>query len=468
MAAGETQASLGGARDEAFCATCSRSFQLDASHCPHDGSKLVVFKAQADTLLGKILDGRYEISAAIGEGGMGAVYKGRQLSTEREIAIKVVHAKIAAEREASKRFLREARLTCRLNAPGIVQIYDSGQSEDGVLFIVMELLRGPTLGNVLKQCRTMPPARVVPIIIQLCDALEAAHQLGIVHRDLKPGNIILESGDLVKVLDFGLAKSIAGDATSGITATHALLGTPLYMAPEQIESPNVDARTDLYSVGCIMHELLAGTPPFVDTQITALLAKHLTEPPPPLPDHVPQPLAMIVGRLLAKQPSARFGSATELRTALLQVAQLVGTPPTGMPIIHATPPAGFARVSSPAVTGPSLPMAVAASQHTAPPRRRIGIILAVALLATGIGVAVVMATRSSSPSRPIAEPEAIVAPSIDAASAPAIAPPPVPDAAPATIVHDAAASTPPADAARKQTRKQQPRPDDEPNLPLLK
>jgi serine/threonine-protein kinase len=310
---------------------------MEASHCPHDGTKLVRFKATADTMLGKVLDGRYKIKKAIGEGGMGTVYSATQMSVDREVAIKVVHPSISTEREAAKRFLREARLASRLNAPNIVNVYDFGQSDENILYLVMEMVKGATLGGLLVAMGSIPPSRVVGMALQLCDALEAAHQLGIVHRDLKPGNIIIaeemHGRDLVKVLDFGLAKSNSAEGSlAGITNTHSLLGTPLYMAPEMIEGSPVDARTDLYALGCIMHELLTGTPPFNDTAISALFAKHLQEPPPPLPPNVPRDLAQIIYRLMAKRPDDRVPDAQTLRDALFTVA--VDTPPTGTPILR--------------------------------------------------------------------------------------------------------------------------------------
>ncbi|CAN5835996.1 hypothetical protein BH11MYX2_BH11MYX2_20660 [soil metagenome] len=326
---------------------------MDASHCPHDGTKLVRFKATADTMLGKILDGRYQIKKAIGEGGMGTVYSAMQMSVDREVAIKVVHPSISTEREAAKRFLREARLASRLNAPNIVNVYDFGQSDENILYLVMEMVKGATLGAMLLAMGSLPPSRVVGMALQLCDALEAAHQQGIVHRDLKPGNIIvareMQGHDLVKVLDFGLAKSNSAEGSlAGITSTHSLLGTPLYMAPEMIEGSPVDGRTDLYALGCIMHELLTGFPPFNDTAISALFAKHLQEPPPALPPNVPPELGEIIRRLMAKRPDDRFPDAQTLRDALFTVA--VDTPSSGTPILRSHQ---YQRAGTPPPAGPS-------------------------------------------------------------------------------------------------------------------
>ncbi len=409
---------------EAYCASCSRSFPLDVSHCPHDGAKLVRFEGAADPMLGKVLDGRFEIRAPLGEGGMGTVYRGWQLSVDREVAIKVVHPSIASHREAAKRFLREARLATRLSAPGIVNVFDFGQA-DGVLYIVMELLRGQSLDAIRVAAGVVPPRRVIHFAEQLCDALEAAHIQGIVHRDLKPGNVIIlddpPGRDLLKVLDFGLAKSISADATEGITSTNAMMGTPLYMAPEQIESAAIDGRTDLYALACIMYELLTGAPPFVDATLSALLAKQLHEPPPPMPPWVPPPLAAVIARMLAKRPDDRFPSCAEVRTALGQVRASLGTPAVGVPILtplpaHAplaagTPPPGPSPTPLPATAeddadvltlmplpAPSSPVAAGAEPPSSasfgamPPARRAGLIAAVAAAIIAVGLAALVAT----------------------------------------------------------------------------
>ena len=414
---------------EAYCASCSRSFPLDVSHCPHDGAKLVRFEGAADPMLGKILDGRFEIRAPLGEGGMGTVYRGWQLSVDREVAIKVVHPSIASHREAAKRFLREARLATRLSAPGIVNVFDFGQA-DGVLYIVMELLRGRSLDAVRVAAGVLPPRRVIHFAEQLCDALEAAHVQGIVHRDLKPGNVIIlddpPGRDLLKVLDFGLAKSISADATEGITSTNAMMGTPLYMAPEQIESAAIDGRTDLYALACIMHELLTGVPPFVDATLSALLAKQLHEPPPAMPPWVPPALAAVIARMLAKRPDERFASCAEVRAALGQVRASLGTPAAGVPILpqaHAPLAAGtpappmptpmptplpasadedadvltLMPLPAPAVVAASADPRPSASFGAMPPARRAGLIAAVAAAIIAVGLAALVATGAFEP-----------------------------------------------------------------------
>jgi serine/threonine-protein kinase len=320
---------------EAYCATCGQSYAPEVTHCPQDGAALVRLAARA-SWTGRVLDGRFELGEPLGKGGMGTVYNARQLSVDREVAVKVIRQAIADEPEVAKRFLREARLASRLVATGLVSIFDFGQTAEGELYLVMELVHGKTLSSIVEAAGRLPAARVVPIALQLCDALEAAHAAGIIHRDLKPGNVMIldepRSVERVKVLDFGLAKSITSEGTTKLTATDALLGTPLYMAPEQITGQPVDARTDLYALGCVLYEMLAGKPPFADVTMTLVLAMHTGTPPPPLPADVPAPLAATVMRLLEKAPERRYASAGELGAALAASTSAAGSTPVSTSI----------------------------------------------------------------------------------------------------------------------------------------
>jgi serine/threonine protein kinase len=311
--------------DESYCAACGASYPMDIDVCPKDGARLTKLKAQPDALLGRVFDGRFEVRTSLGQGGMGTVYRGWQITVDREIAIKVIHPKLASDRIAVKRFLREARLSSRLNQPNIVNVYDFGQTEDGILYIAMELLRGHTLGRELESMRPLTTRRVLGIAQQLCDALDSAHNQGIVHRDLKPNNIIIlddpPGRDLIKVLDFGLAKSLITDTSSLVTNTNAILGTPLYMPPEQIEGKASDQRADLYSLGCILFQMLTGRPPFTGETVNVVLAAHVSDPVPPLPQTVPAPLAKMVLQLMEKEPAKRMGSAREAREVMQSVLE---------------------------------------------------------------------------------------------------------------------------------------------------
>lgn len=306
--------------DEAYCAACNQSFTIDAQFCPNDGAKLVKLKARVDTLIGRVFDNRYEVRAPLGHGGMGTVYKGWQLSVDREIAIKVIHPKLASDRAIAKRFFREARLASRLQQANIVGVFEFGQTDDEILYLVMELLRGRPLSKDLEPMRPLPMKRIKSIGMQLCDALGAAHAQGIIHRDLKPGNIVIlddpPGRDVIKVLDFGLAKSLVQENTSLVTRTDAILGTPLYMPPEQILGKTSDQTADLYSLGCIIYQLATGRPPYVGENVNVVLASHVRDPIPEVGDNVPDDLRELIQKLMRKDPAERFQNAADVHAAI--------------------------------------------------------------------------------------------------------------------------------------------------------
>ena len=366
---------------EAYCPVCGQSFPPDHQRCPNDGGLLVQLAGQVDPLIGRVFEQRYEIRSRLGEGGMGAVYRGWQVSVDREVAIKVIDPRLSGNRSVVKRFLREARLSSRLGQPSIVNVYDFGQTEDGILYIVMELVRGHTLGDELAARHALGVHRTMTIGVQLCDALDAAHKQGIVHRDLKPGNVILldepPGRDLIKVLDFGLAKSLDHDPISNVTRSDALLGTPLYMSPEQITGQATDARADLYALGCMLHEMLSGSPPFGAPTVELVLTNHIYELAAPLPLDVPPGLAALIARLIAKHAADRPQSAAEVRDALF--AELERT--TGL-----LPRARLAPLSSPAPIAQPVTLPASQPPNLRQVRRRRS--LAVIALATLVGVAV--------------------------------------------------------------------------------
>ncbi|MEZ4358630.1 MAG: serine/threonine-protein kinase [Kofleriaceae bacterium] len=304
--------------EEMYCPGCESTF-YGVEYCPNDGAKLVRLVAQPDQLIGRTFDGRYTIVEKLGEGGMGSVYRSRQHSFGREVAIKVVNPALVTDPMIIRRFLREAKLSSRLSHPNAVAVLDFGQTDDGIFYLVMELVNGRTLHDAMAETPQFSPERVVRIGAQICDALECAHDLGIVHRDLKPSNVmLLTSGrDLVKVLDFGLAKSLAAD-DRGTTMTGTrggLMGTPAFVAPELALGKSCDHRADLYSLGCILYLIGSGWPPFSAANGAELISKHAYEQPAPMPN-APAGLVSVVMRLLEKNPQDRFSSATETRQAL--------------------------------------------------------------------------------------------------------------------------------------------------------
>jgi tRNA A-37 threonylcarbamoyl transferase component Bud32 len=282
-----------------------------------------------DPLVGQTLDGRFRIVDVIGKGAMGKVYRAVQLPLNRAVALKVLDSRYGAGREESfkQRFLVEAALTSKLNHPNTVRVLDYGSTRDGLFFLAMEYLDGETLEHVLRR-GPLPWHRVVAIAQQIGRALREAHELGVVHRDLKPGNVVLlaadDDADFVKVLDFGLVKSfVEGHELEGraITQQGMLMGSPPYMAPEQGEKNRADPRSDIYSLGTMLFEMLSGKPPFTGGAPLEIILKHVHQPVPKLvaPKHfepVPEALEAIVLKCLAKSPMDRFQSMDELLLAL--------------------------------------------------------------------------------------------------------------------------------------------------------
>ncbi|NVB82748.1 MAG: serine/threonine protein kinase [Kofleriaceae bacterium] len=298
-----------------YCPTCGDSYSSLCERCPDDGSQLVAYPITNDPLIGALLDGRFRILQLLAEGAMGRVYEGVQLPVKRPVAIKVMREEFCGDPTTTQRFHREAQLLTRIAHPNIVDVFDYGETDDGSFYIVMELLRGNTLDAILANAGTFSVRRTCEVGLQLADALAAAHAQGVVHRDLKPANIILLAalGDWVKVFDLGLAKAARNEPDAGLTNAGAVLGTPLYMAPEQIRYNATDPRSDLYALGCILHELLTGRPPFDGATSNLVLVRQLNDPPPELPESVPAPLRELIGRLLAKNPDERPASALEVR-----------------------------------------------------------------------------------------------------------------------------------------------------------
>jgi serine/threonine-protein kinase len=278
-----------------ICPHCQA--KTEAEFCPDDGTITVpeeLFAAAPDPLLGKVLNGRYRIDRCLGVGGMGAVYVGEQISVQREVAIKVILSEFAKDPNNIKRFHREALATSKLTHPNIVYLHDFGQTPDGILYIVMEHLKGCTLQEEISQRGAIPEDRLVRIAAQMFRALHHAHHAGVIHRDLKTANVFLVEGDtesdLVKVLDFGIAKILSRDTgASDITKTGITVGSPAYMAPEQAMNKGVDARSDLYSVGVILYEAATGSPPFEGSTPLEIILKHINEPAPEMPpnEHLP-------------------------------------------------------------------------------------------------------------------------------------------------------------------------------------
>jgi serine/threonine-protein kinase len=270
----------------------------------------------APDLSGCALDGRYELHAVIGEGAFGRVYRGRDRRLERPVAIKMIKPWWAEDPEWARSFEREAQLLARVNHPGIVQIFDVGHAAEG-LYYVSELIEGESLAGRLRRGRPAP-WDAGSIAEQLCRALARAHAENIVHRDVKPANILIATDGQIKVGDFGVARFAQG-SSDGASAT--AVGTPRYMAPEQARGRRPTPATDVYSVGVVLYEMLAGRPPFTERAAVELALRHLNDRPDPLPPGTPKPLVKIVDRALAKQPADRYVDGREMADALARAIE---------------------------------------------------------------------------------------------------------------------------------------------------
>ena len=277
--------------------------------------------------VGHTLDGRYKIRELLSEGGMGAVFIAEHLSLRTQVAVKMIHAELTDNEEIAARFQREAMATAQVRHPNVASAIDFGQRPGGGAYLVTELVRGPSLTDEIHRGR-MPWTKVCDIGAQIADALTAAHTAGIVHRDLKPDNILLsptEDGFLVKVLDFGIAR--VPDASAGaapLTRLGTVMGTPGYMAPEQAMGEPTDHRTDLYALGVILWECLAGRPLWDGGELSDMLTRQLTQPPPPLAGEVPDmpvELERLIQQLLAREAKQRPATAREVRDVLRQLGR---------------------------------------------------------------------------------------------------------------------------------------------------
>jgi beta-lactam-binding protein with PASTA domain/predicted Ser/Thr protein kinase len=277
---------------------------------------------------------RYQIGETLGFGGMSEVHRGRDLRLGRDVAIKVLRADLARDPSFQARFRREAQNAASLNHPAIVAVYDTGETvgENGpVPYIVMEYVNGQTLRDILRREGALPARRAMEIMADVCAALDFSHRHGIVHRDVKPANIMLTKAGAVKVMDFGIARAMSdGGATQ--TATAAVIGTAQYLSPEQARGETVDARSDVYATGCVLYELLTGTPPFVGDSPVAIAYQHVREDPKSPSDvnpQVPAELDAIVLKALNKNPLNRYQTAAEMRSDMVRA--LSGQ------AVHATP-----------------------------------------------------------------------------------------------------------------------------------
>jgi hypothetical protein len=280
-----------------------------------------------DELVGTTIAERYRVDSLLGVGGMGAVFRGHHLGLKRDVAIKVLHPDLSRDTEISARFDREAHSSSRLDHPNCLQVTDFGETEDGMKFMVMQLLEGGELTGMLG--RPLPPARAVELCVQILRGLEHAHKKGVVHRDIKPENVFTtrdhEGEEVLKIVDFGIAKIVDGPAEGDRHMTKAglVFGTPAYMSPEQAAGVEADERADIYSVGIILYQMLAGSLPFDHRDPVALVRMQVSRDPPPLPANVPPVLAAAVEKMLAKGRDDRFQTACDAAETLEQIVPML-------------------------------------------------------------------------------------------------------------------------------------------------
>ncbi len=451
------------------CPSCGAPLAPDARFCPACGKQAIPTATAAPpapfaepSLVGHEIAGRYRILKKLGEGGMGAVYRGEQISLKRAVAVKLLRPDLSQNAQLLARFKIEAEAVAKLKHPNTVDIYDFGQDRDGTLFIAMEFIEGRSLRSVIHGEAPLAPARALHIAAQIAASLADAHAHSIVHRDLKPDNVMLmdrgRQRDIARVLDFGIAK--LRDDTRGtqaaMTQAGDMLGTPQYMAPEQIKGEQIDGRTDVYALGCMIYEMVTARQPFEAPTVMAMLSKHLMEevvPPsqrrpdlglPPVIDH-------LVLTAMMKQPVARPSTmelyGEQIAAALAQLPpdpnrsaatplsamQAVPTPPAPSAFVQPTPPPpvmtppgaqGFAVPAAPSQFPPSQLPTMMRTRAPKKSRAPLYAVLGLVLLGGG-GVAAYFATRTEP--KP-AEPDPTPTPT------PTPTPPPAPP--------DASSSTP--------------------------
>jgi serine/threonine protein kinase len=322
------------------CPTCGRHYSADFKVCPDDQTPLqadatITEPIAIDPLVGHTLDDKYRLEARLGTGGMGTVYRARHMLIDRPVAVKVLNQRFVEDEAARTRFRREARAAGRLQHTNAVTVTDFGESHDGYVYLVMELLEGRTLREVLAKEAPLDAARAVSLMMQISAAVAAAHEAGIIHRDLKPANIFIvqraEVPAVVKVLDFGIAKlaaeSLDEEDPMTLTQVGAMIGTPRYMSPEQCDGAELTPAADVYSLGVILYEMLTSTVPFSGSTPLSIAMKHTSEVPRSPREFVstiPPALEQVVLHTLEKRPQDRPANAAEFRKELLATAERLG------------------------------------------------------------------------------------------------------------------------------------------------
>ena len=364
--------------DDKFCPSCFEKYGEELDQCP--ACKIRLVAALDKDLTGKVLDDRYEVISVLGKGGMGVVYRAKQKIIDRPVALKVLRRELIQDQSSVKRFLVEAKASSTLRSPHTITLFDFGITQEGLLYFTMELLDGMVPTKAIQQESPFSPERAGRNILQACESLKEAHAAGILHRDLKPDNIFLIPGpdgkEHVKVLDFGIAKILDDGTSESITKTGMVCGTPMYLSPEQAVGRTLDARSDAYSLGIILYEMLSGEPPFVDTTPVGVLMKQISEAPIPISRRkpevkIPATVERFLMRILAKDPNDRPADITAMAAELTAALEGKDEEKVRMPGLMAThagvqiPTAEFyAQKEGPEVTAPLMQDVSGSSRRT--------------------------------------------------------------------------------------------------------
>ena len=350
------------------CGICGTTYGANMRFCPLDGAVLRAVTEGRSDLIGTIVDSRYHLTRKLGQGGMGDVYLGEHLRTQRQCAVKVISRSQSADPDALGRFLREATNAGKINHPNVATVYDFGETVEGLFYLAMEFVDGEPLSQVLERERALSAARAAEIARQVAEGVSAAHEVGIVHRDLKPGNILItrdrRNADRVKVVDFGIARAPA-DEQQNLTRTGTIIGTPEYMSPEQLIGDTVDGRSDIYALGCILFQMVTGEQAF-GGPTAQVISRRLTERPPRPREKnatIPQALDDVIVTMLGRTPTERYQSMEAVRDALLEAVPPL--PSTTGPRPQVTM-AGLLPAAPPQPTG-EVPAAPAAEEPPAAP-----------------------------------------------------------------------------------------------------
>jgi serine/threonine protein kinase len=363
--------------------------------------------------VGHLLDNRYRLDERIATGGMGDVWKGTDVVLGRTIAVKVLRDNMMADPEFSARFYGEARMMAAFRHPGVVEVFDyassTGNGDDQCAYLVMAYVEGEPLSSRLKEVGRLDVTETMSIVSQAADALHAAHENGTVHRDVKPGNLMIRPTGAVILVDFGVARS---NAVTSVTGINSIVGTALYMAPEQVAKGKVTPATDIYALGAVAYHCLAGRPPFDGDNALQVALMHLEDEPAPLPDEVPAPVRQLISRAMAKHPDDRFTSAADFAEAALAATRpldyrtmtgtslagpsMTGTSLSASPATRQVPAPRNSRSAPAAAPAPAPPQRGRGKKKTSPGQLAVLVmVIALGLAAAGLAAALVLRTSNS-------------------------------------------------------------------------